>query len=396
MRHLIIALAEVKIAAARANADDGALDPRKLAAIEEAAREIIANELRDEFPIDVFQGGAGTSTNMNMNEVIANRASEILGGQRGQDRLVHAHDDVNRSQSTNDAYATAVRLSMVYGSRLLRKELTALSAVFRDKQLEFAGIAKLGRTQLQDAVQMTLGDEFGAFATTLSEDVERLAETEKHLCEINLGGTAIGSGIAASESYRRNVLPHLRHVTGLPVERARDLYEASWDMGVFMLLSGLLKRTACKLSKIANDLRLLSSGPTGGIGEIKLPALQPGSSIMPAKVNPVAAEAVNQVCFYVYGLDTTIGNAAEAGQLQLNAMEPVIAFSLHQALSLLTNVVKSFAETCVRGIEAAPQRCSHNLGNSSAFATELVSTIGYEAATVLAKSKLAPGDGAVA
>ena len=388
--HLLAALAEVKIAAALANLDEGSLAPQKAEAIIAVCREIVAGHHHEEFVVDVFQGGAGTSTNMNMNEVVANLASRRLGGPVGADRLVHPNDEVNRSQSTNDAYATAARLSMVKASRVLQGALCELVEALRRKADEFAGIPKLGRTQLQDAVGMTLGQEFGAFATTVGEDIGRLAEMEKLFLEINLGGTAIGSGVAAGTVYRDRVLVHLRDVTGLAVVPASDLFEASWDMGAFMLQSGLLKRAAAKLSKIANDLRLLSSGPHGGFGEIRLPALQPGSSLMPGKVNPVAAEALNQVCFYVYGLDTTIGMAAEAGQLQLNAMEPVIVYSLHQAMSLMGSSVRSFIRTCVSDISPDPARCRSNLEGSTAFATELVTSIGYEAAAKLVMERRQP------
>lgn len=389
--HLLTALAEVKIAAALANRDEGSLAPEKADAIIAVCREIVAGHHREEFVVDVFQGGAGTSTNMNMNEVVANLASLRLGGPVGAERVVHPNDEVNRSQSTNDAYATAARLSMVRASRDVQGALRELVEALRSKAEEFAAIPKLGRTQLQDAVGMTLGQEFGAFATTIGEDVSRLAEAEKLFLEINLGGTAIGSGVAAGAVYRERVLEHLREVTGLAVVPASDLFEASWDMGAFMLQSGLLKRTAAKLSKIANDLRLLSSGPYGGFGEIHLPALQPGSSLMPGKVNPVAAEALNQVCFHVYGLDTTIGMAAEAGQLQLNAMEPVIVYSLHQAMGLLSTAVRTFIRTCVNDIRPDAERCHSNLAGSSAFATELVTSIGYEAAAKLVMDRAGGG-----
>ncbi|MBB4299446.1 aspartate ammonia-lyase [Rhizobium leguminosarum] len=389
MPSVIQALAHVKMAAAQANCDEGLLSSEKRNAIVLACQEVLAGKHHDEFLVDVFQGGAGTSTNMNMNEVLANRASELLGGVRGEGRLVHPNDDVNRSQSTNDAYATAVRLSVIPASRQLRDALADLAAALNCKAKEFADIRKLGRTQLQDAVQMTLGQEFGAFATTLLEDCDRLDETERLFLEVNLGGTAIGTGIAATPSYRLRAIENLSCNMQLPVVGSKDLLEASWDMGAFMLHMGLLKRTAAKLSKIANDFRLLSSGPRGGIGEIVLPSLQPGSSLMPGKVNPVAAEALNQVCFYVYGMDTTVSMAAEAGQLQLNAMEPVIIFSIHNAMELLKQAIGTFARTCVEGVQANAARCETNLQNSTAFATELVTSIGYEAAAELVKARLA-------
>lgn len=386
---VIQALAHVKRAAAQANHAVGTLSGSKRDAIIYACDEILSGSYRDEFPVDVFQGGAGTSTNMNMNEVLANRASELLGGVRGEGRLVHPNDDVNRSQSTNDAYATAVRLSVILGSSELRNALAVLAEKLGVKAAEFSEIRKLGRTQLQDAVPMTLGQEFAAFATTILEDCDRLKETERLFLEVNLGGTAIGTGVAATATYRESVLAHLAKNMDLPLVGARDLIEASWDMGAFMLHMGLLKRIAAKLSKIANDFRLLSSGPRGGIGEIILPALQPGSSLMPGKINPVAAEALNQTCFYVYGLDTTVGIAAEAGQLQLNAMEPVIIFSVHHAMDLLKKSILAFTKTCVEGVAANTARCEANLKNSTAFATELVTTIGYEAAAKIVKETLA-------
>ncbi|UXN57594.1 aspartate ammonia-lyase [Phyllobacterium zundukense] len=389
MPFVIQALAHVKMAAAQANCDEGLLPIEKRDAIVLACQEVLAGKHDDEFLVDVFQGGAGTSTNMNMNEVLANRASELFGGARGEGRLVHPNDDVNRSQSTNDAYATAVRLSIIPASRNFRDALVALAATLNGKAEEFADIRKLGRTQLQDAVPMTLGQEFAAFATTILEDCDRLNETERLFLEVNLGGTAIGTGVAATPSYRALALENLSRNMQLPVVGSKDLLEASWDMGAFMLHMGLLKRIAAKLSKIANDFRLLSSGPRGGIGEIVLPALQPGSSLMPGKVNPVAAEALNQVCFFVYGMDTTVGMAAEAGQLQLNAMEPVIIFSIHNATELLRRAVLTFTKTCVAGVQANAARCESNLKNSTAFATELVTSIGYEAAAELVKERLA-------
>ncbi|MGX9181997.1 lyase family protein [Mesorhizobium sp. BHbdii] len=268
-------------------------------------------------------------------------------------------------------------MSVIAESRRLQETLAILAGALTVKPKEFAGIQKLGRTQLQDAVSMTLGQEFGAFASTLREDCKRHAELESLFCEVNLGGTAIGTGVSASDFYRVRALDCLAEITGLPLVRSPDLIEANWDMGAYMLKMGMIKRSAAKLSKIANDFRLLSSGPNGGIGEIVLPAIQPGSSLMPGKVNPVAAEALNQVCFYVYGLECTVAMAAEAGQLQLNAMEPVIVYSVHRSVDLLSNAIDAFARTCVAGVVANVKRCEVNLAASTAFATELVSTIGY-------------------
>jgi aspartate ammonia-lyase len=388
---LIRALAMVKIAGARANAAVGDLSFTKADAIIKAAEEILAGEHHDEFAVDVFQGGAGTSTNMNMNEVLANRAEEILGGERGQYRLIHPNDHVNKSQSTNDAYATAARLAVYLAGQKLKQSLVALGDAFQRKAEAFATIRKLGRTQMQDAVPMTLGQEFGAFATTIREDVQRLSEIESYLLEVNLGGTAIGTGVAASDGYRQRVVNELKLVTGLAIVPAENLIEATWDMGAFVLYASMLKRIASKLSKIGNDLRLLSSGPRSGIGEIRLPPLQPGSSIMPGKVNPVAPELISQVAFYVYGVDTMVGMAAESGQLQLNFAEPLIVHSLTNAVTYMSNAINAFIRTCVDGIEADEARCAENLARSTALATALVPVIGYEAAAKLANRALAEG-----
>jgi aspartate ammonia-lyase len=388
---LIRALAMVKIAAARANAAVGDLSYAKSDAIIKAAEEVLSGAHWEEFAVDVFQGGAGTSTNMNMNEVLANRAEEILGGRRGEYRIIHPNDHVNKSQSTNDAYATAARLAIHFAGQNLKVSLAALGDAFHRKAEAFAQIRKLGRTQMQDAVPMTLGQEFAAFATTVREDVQRLAEIESYLLEVNLGGTAIGTGVAASAGYRQRVVSELKAVTGVAIVPAENLIEATWDMGAFVLYASMLKRIASKLSKIGNDLRLLSSGPRGGIGEIKLPPLQPGSSIMPGKVNPVAPELISQVAFYVYGVDTMVGMAAEAGQLQLNYAEPLIVHSLTNAVTYMGNAIDAFIRTCVDGIEADEERCADNLGRSTALATALVPIIGYEAAAKLAKRALAEG-----
>jgi len=381
---LIVALAQVKKAAALTNARIEALDGDVGHAIVKACDEIIAGRHRDHFCVDVCQGGAGTSTNMNANEVIANRASQLLGKPDGQARTVHPNDDVNRNQSTNDAYATAVRLAIHSLTGPLQAAIERLAAAFEDKERAFSAIPKLGRTQLQNAVPMTLGAELGAYATTLREDSTRAAESARLLLEVNLGGTAIGTGIAADPAYRDQVVADLGGVTGLPVVRAANLVEATWDMGAFVLYSGMLKRLATKLSKIANDLRLLSSGPAGGIGEIRLPKRQPGSSIMPGKVNPVIPEAVNAAAFRVFGLDLTVTFAAEAGQLQLNAFEPVICWSIHESATLLTRAMDMLREFCVEGIDADVERCQANLAASTALATELVPMIGYQRAAAVA------------
>lgn len=387
----VAALAQVKRAAARVNMRRGALDPALGAAIEAACVELVAGRHAGAFPVDVFQGGAGTSTNMNMNEVVANRALQILGSAIGRYDVLHPNDHVNLAQSTNDAYPTALRVALLLHVERLRAALAALSDAFAERGAAFAEVVKLGRTQLQDAVPMTLGREFLAFAATLREDRDRLAEVAALLHEVNLGGTAIGTGLNAPLAYREAVVGELAGLTGLPLRPAADLIEACWDTGAFVLFSGMLKRTAAKLSKIANDLRLLSSGPRGGLGEIALPARQPGSSIMPGKVNPVIPEAVNQIAFQVIGADLTVTLAAEAGQLQLNAFEPVIAFNLLTSITLLTNGCDMLRTACVAGIEARPQTCRAHLDSSTAVLTALAPVIGYDRASALAKAALASG-----
>jgi aspartate ammonia-lyase len=384
MPELIVALAQVKKAAAMTNAAIGELEESRARAIVRACDEIIAGSHHEHFCVDVCQGGAGTSTNMNANEVIANRATQILKEQSGPHLPIHPNDEVNRSQSTNDAYATAVRLTMIALAGPLVEAINRLAAAFEEKARAFSAIRKLGRTQLQDAVPMTLGAEFSAFAATLREDAARAEEASRLFLEINLGGTAIGTGIAAHPRYRASVCDALARTTGLPLTTAPNLLEATWDMGAFVLYSGILKRLATKLSKISNDLRLLSSGPAGGIGEIALPKRQPGSSIMPGKVNPVIPEAVNAIAFRVIGLDLTVTFAAEAGQLQLNAFEPVICWSLYEAATLLTRGMDMLRENCVLGIEAHAERCRANLESSTALATELVPLIGYARAAAVA------------
>lgn len=389
---LIVALAQVKKAAALTNGRIGDLSIEMADAIVSACDEIIGGAHHKHFPVDVCQGGAGTSTNMNANEVIANRALQLLGHAPGQYELLNANDHVNRNQSTNDAYATAVRLAVFALNRQLTAALERLAGAMEERADHFSHIRKLGRTQLQDAVPMTLGDEFGAFATTLREDVQRSQEIARLLLEVNLGGTAIGTGIAASDAYRRDVCAALAQVTALPISPAANLVEATWDMGAFILYSGMLKRVAAKLSKISNDLRLLSSGPRGGIGEILLPRRQPGSSIMPGKVNPVIPEAMNAIAFRVFGLDLTITFAAEGGQLQLNPFEPVIYWSIDEGVNLLVRGMDMLAERCVAEIEAHEANCHANLVQSTALATELVPLIGYGRAAAVAIRAQEMGD----
>lgn len=385
---LVKALAMVKQAAARANRDLDALEPAQADAIEAACERIIAGEFHDQFVVGVIQGGAGTSTNMNTNEIIANVALEVLGRPRGDYEAMHPIDDVNRSQSTNDVYPTAIKLAMVFGVVRLLAEHRKLQEAFAAKGREFGEVLKVGRTQLQDAVPMTLGQEFTGFANTLAEDHDRLSETIPWLNEINLGATAIGTGITADPRYAEAVRRHLEELAGFAMETAPDLIEATSDAGIFMTLSGTLKRAAVKLSKICNDLRLLSSGPQAGFGEIALPARQAGSSIMPGKVNPVIPEVVNQVAFSVIGADATVTAAAEGGQLQLNAFEPVIAHSILQSLAWMTNACRTLRINCVDGITANTDRLSRQVESNVGVVTALTPYIGYAAAASLAHEAL--------
>jgi aspartate ammonia-lyase len=390
---LVEALAAVKEAAALANAELGLLPPTISDVIVRAAREIRAGRHHEHFLVDMIQGGAGTSTNMNANEVIANRALELLGHSRGEYQYVHPNNHVNLSQSTNDVYPTAVKLALHTSITGLQGAMRELCEAFLAKGREFAGHLKMGRTQLQDAVPMTLGQEFAAFAHTLMEDVDRLGEAQALIRETNMGATAIGTGINAPPGYAELVRRQLSRVTGLELITAPDLVEATADTGAFVQLSGVLKRTAVKLSKICNDLRLLSSGPRAGLGEINLPPMQPGSSIMPGKVNPVIPEVVNQVCFDVIGGDVTVTMAAEAGQLQLNVFEPIIAFRLLGGIDELRNACVVLRTKCVEGITANPDRMRWFVENSIGIVTALVPVLGYETSTEIAKEALGSGRG---
>ena len=390
---LLAGLASVKEAAALANRDLGLLSPQIADAIITAAREIRAGEHHEHFRVDMIQGGAGTSTNMNANEVIANRALEILGKRRGDYEVVHPNNHVNLSQSTNDVYPTAVKLALHSSISNLQTAMGALAGAFLVKGEEFAPFIKMGRTQLQDAVPMTLGQEFTAFGHTILEDVQRLEEAQALIREINMGATAIGTGITAPAGYAEAVRAHLSRITKLELITAPDLVEATADTGAFVQLSGVLKRCAVKLSKICNDLRLLASGPRAGLGEIDLPAMQPGSSIMPGKVNPVIPEVVNQVCFDIIGGDLTVTIAAEAGQLQLNVFEPVIAFRLLAGIFSLTNACDVLRERCVDGIKANPDRMRQFVEQSVGIITALVPVLGYATATEIAREALTSGRG---
>ena len=384
----IKALAMVKAAAASANRDLGLLAPHKAEAILAACHDVMAGYLHDQFVVDLIQGGAGTSTNMNANEVIANLALEKLGFGKGAYQHLHPNDDVNQSQSTNDAYPTAVRVGLQFAAEPLIEALHSLKASLEAKGREFADVLKMGRTQLQDAVPMTLGQEFQAFAVNLGEDVERIREACQLLCEVNLGGTAIGTGINTDPDYAPLAVSYLAKISGKPIVLASNLVEATSDMGAFVLFSGILKRLAVKLSKLANDLRLLSSGPRTGIGEILLPPMQPGSSIMPGKVNPVIPEALNQTAYQVIGNDLAVTMAAEAGQLQLNAMEPLIVYNLLSSLKMLGSACRMLEERCIRGIRADRERCRELLDRSIGVITALVPHIGYSSATRIAEQAL--------
>ena len=388
---LLRGLAHVKEAAALANRDLGLLDSDRANAISVACREIREGALADQFVVDVIQGGAGTSTNMNANEVIANRALEILGHAKGEYSHLHPNDHVNLSQSTNDAYPTAIDVALIEGVDGLDAAMGVLHEAFAAKAAEFSGYVKIGRTQLQDAVPMTLGQEFGAFAVMLDEDRHRLRESAQLLLEVNLGATAIGTGLNAPMGYGPVAVAHLAELTGRPFTSATDLVEATQDPGAFVHLSGMLKRIAVKLSKTCNDLRLLSSGPRAGLGEITLPALQAGSSIMPGKVNPVIPEMVTQVAYTVIADDLAVTLAAEAGQLQLNAFEPVIVRALSQSIAHLTAACHLLAERCVSGIQARPEVMAARVTDSIGLATALNPLIGYRAATEVAGEALLSG-----
>jgi aspartate ammonia-lyase len=391
--HLIEALAMIKMAASRANRDCGQLDAGIADAIEAACRELIEGRLHDHFQLDVFQGGAGTSTNMNANEVIANRALELMGRRKGEYDYCDPHDHVNAAQSTNDAYPSALHIALALGNRELIRELRSLTDSLRTKAKEFDHIVKMGRTQLQDAVPMTLGQEFEAFARSLDDEIDTLQRVETALHEVNMGGTAIGTGLNAPPGFAERCTAHLATITGMPIRLAANLVEATQDTQAFVLYSSVLKSLSIKASKICNDLRLLSSGPRAGLHEINLPPMQPGSSIMPGKVNPVIPEVVNQVCYRIIGSDLTVTMAAEAGQLQLNVMEPVIAACLLEGQTLLCNAARTMRERCISGITANEDICRMLLERSIGTVTALNPVIGYEKATELAAEALRTGKG---
>jgi aspartate ammonia-lyase len=391
--NLIRALAMVKLAAARANHECGQFGKDVLDGMEKACHEIIEGKLHDQFRLDVFQGGAGTSTNMNANEVIANRALELMGHAKGEYKHCDPHDHVNCSQSTNDAYPTALHVGMALGNAQLVAAIRDLIGAFRAKGKEFASVLKMGRTQLQDAVPMTLGQEFEAFAETLAGEVRALEAVAGVLCETNMGATAIGTGLNAPAGYAERCTAHLARITGLPIHLAGNLIEATQDTQAFVLYSSCMKSLAIKLSKVCNDLRLLSSGPRCGLREINLPAKQPGSSIMPGKVNPVIPEVVNMVCFRVIGSDLTVSMAAEGGQLQLNVFEPVIAACIFEAQTMFVNAARTLRVHCVEGITANVDVARHYVDYSIGTVTALNPVIGYERATDLATEAMKTGRG---
>lgn len=388
---LIRSFGFVKKAAAMANRDCGILSVEVADAIIHACDELIAGNHSNQFVTDMIQGGAGTSVNMNVNEVLANLALEHLGKKRGDYEVVHPNNHVNASQSTNDAFPTAFRIALHRKIDHFLEAMENLRMAFDLKGEEFKRVLKMGRTQLQDAVPMTLGAEFHAYATTIGEDIARMREVQQLITEINMGATAIGTGINAPEGYAKKVTDYLSALTGLPLVLSPDLIEATIDTGAYLQISGTLKRCAVKLSRICNDLRLLSSGPRTGLGEINLPQMQPGSSIMPGKVNPVIPEVVNQVCFYVIGSDATITMACEAGQLQLNVMEPVVAYSLFTSLEYLMNAANTLSEKCVKGITANEKVCYDHVMNSIGIVTSLNPILGYEKCSEIAREALRTG-----
>jgi aspartate ammonia-lyase len=391
--NFIKALAMVKLAAARANFETGGFSKEVLTAIEKACQEIIDGKLHDQFQLDILQGGAGTSTNMNANEVIANRGLELMGKKKGEYKFLDPHDHVNRSQSTNDSYPTSMHIGMALGNAQVVAAYQELIDAFKAKGQEFKDLLKMGRTQLQDAVPMTLGQEFVAFGRTLADEVRALEAVKVVLCEVSMGGTAIGTGLNAPEGYAQKCADHLAKITNLPIRLAPDLIEATQDTQGFVLYSSALKSLAIKLAKVGNDLRLLSSGPRCGLHEINLPATQPGSSIMPGKVNPVIPEVTNMVAYRVIGNDLVVTISAEAGQLQLNAFEPVMAACIFESQKLLVNAAKTLRKFCIEGITANKDVLKHYMESSIGTVTALNPVIGYDKATELAAEALQSGEG---
>ncbi len=387
------AWAIVKLAAAQGNTDVGAMKKEKLAAIEKAADAVLKGKYHDQFQVDWYQGGAGTSTNMNANEVLANVALELSGHKKGEYTIVEPHDDLNMSQSTNDAYPTAIKVALLLRNDKLIAELQNLAASFRAKGNAYIDIVKMGRTELQDAVPMTVGQEFHAFAASLEGEIALLRDAEKYLYTVNMGATAIGTGLNAPKGYAERTAAHLAKLTGKPIVPAKDMLAATWDQQGFVVYSSALKSTAIKLSKIANDLILLTSGPRAGLNEINLPAIQPGSSIMPGKVNPVIPELVNLVAFRVMGNDYTVTLAAHSGQLQLNAYEPIEGLAMMESQHLLYTTSMAFRSKCVDGITVNEKVLEHYLETTIGIVTALNPVLGYDKATELAAEASKSGKG---
>ena len=390
---LIQALAMVKMAAAKANYELGLLSKPIADAIVQSCSDIVNGKLQTQFVVDMIQGGAGTSTNMNANEVIANRALEILGYEKGDYKYCHPNNHVNLSQSTNDVYPTSIKIALINSNKTLLKTLDLLIIALSKKSVEFSDVIKMGRTQLQDAVPMTLGQAFEAYAVTFREEIDRLKQNSELFLEVNMGATAIGTGINSDPDYSAKCIEHLREITGLNIKLSENLVEATQDTGAFVMYSSAVKRLAVKLSKMSNDLRLLSSGPRAGLNEINLPPMQPGSSIMPGKVNPVIPEVVNQIAFKVIGNDLTVTLAAEAGQLELNVFEPVIVQSLFESIEMLKNGIETLVYKCINDITANKEHCRKTVENSIGLVTALNPVLGYETSSALAKEALEKNKG---
>lgn len=390
-KDLIVALAQVKKAAALANMKVSGLEEKIGTAIVQAAEEIIEGKLHDQFIVDPIQGGAGTSTNMNANEVIANRALEIIGEEKGNYDVIHPNIHVNMAQSTNDAVPTAIRIALMKKLARLLEVLEQLAEAFQAKAKEFDTVIKMGRTHLQDAVPIRLGQEFSAYESVLRRDIVRIREAQKALAEVNIGATAVGTGLNADPRYIKEVVNILREITGLPLKNATNLVDATQNSDAYTEVSSTLKICMLNMSKVANDLRLMASGPRAGLAEIKLPAKQPGSSIMPGKINPVICEAVNQVAFQVAGNDLTVSLASEAGQFELNVMEPVLVYNLEQSIHIMTQVLDTFRKDCIVGIEANVANCQAYVDQSIGIITALNPHVGYKVATRVAKEALETG-----
>jgi aspartate ammonia-lyase len=389
--HFVNALAYVKKAAATANCELKCLDPKIADAIGRACDEILAGKLHDQFPVDMMQGGAGTSTNMNANEVIANRGLELMGHAKGEYKYLHPNDHVNFAQSTNDAYPTAIKLAVIFSLKDTLAAMRELRTSLQKKEQEFSKVVKMGRTENQDAVPMTLGQEFGAYAVMIDSAMRALSQSSEEFYELNMGATAIGTGLNSPPGYADLVTKHLAQLTGLPLKKAHNLVEATQDSGSFAQMAATMKRAAVQISKICNDLRWLSSGPRCGLNEIHLPPMQPGSSIMPGKVNPVIPEVVSQICFQIIGYDVTISMASEASELELNMAEPIIAYDLLHGLMILRNACVTLATRCIDGIRANEAQCRRYVENSIGLVTALNPVLGYERSASIAKEALATG-----